>query len=148
MIEVKGDLIQLAKAGQFDVIAHGCNCQCTMGGGLAPKMAEAFGCDRFLLESYPSMDKLGDIDSEVCPNLVGGNVTVINAYTQFRPGKNLDYEALTLCLRKINHFFIGQRIGLPQIGCGIAGGDWDRVKQIIETELKDCEVTIVMYETV
>jgi hypothetical protein len=32
----------------------------------------------------------------------------------------LDYEALALCLRKINHTFKGKHVGLPQIGCGIA----------------------------
>ena len=29
--EIEGDFIQLALQGKFDVIAHGCNCQCTMG---------------------------------------------------------------------------------------------------------------------
>jgi ribonucleoside-diphosphate reductase beta chain len=38
-----GDLITLAKAGKFDVIAHGCNCHSTMGAGIAPQMAKAFG---------------------------------------------------------------------------------------------------------
>jgi O-acetyl-ADP-ribose deacetylase (regulator of RNase III) len=28
---IKGDLIQLAKDGKFDLIVHGCNCFCTMG---------------------------------------------------------------------------------------------------------------------
>lgn len=45
--EVNGDLIKLAKRGEFDVIGHGCNCFCTMGAGIAPQMAEAFDCDSF-----------------------------------------------------------------------------------------------------
>jgi len=45
--EIEGDLIVLAKEGKFDVIAHGCNCQCIMGAGLAPQMAKAFGADKF-----------------------------------------------------------------------------------------------------
>lgn len=79
---------------------------------------------------------------------------VVNSYTQYNYGKNhidgskkpLDYEALTLCMRKINHKFTGKRIGLPKIGAGLAGGDWERIKKIIKTELKDCDVTIVIYE--
>jgi O-acetyl-ADP-ribose deacetylase (regulator of RNase III) len=35
MKTVVGDLIQLALNGEFDVIIHGCNCQCVMGKGIA-----------------------------------------------------------------------------------------------------------------
>ena len=32
---LKGDLLQLALEGVFDVIVHGANCQCSMGAGIA-----------------------------------------------------------------------------------------------------------------
>jgi len=81
-------------------------------------------------------------------------IIIVNSYTQYHYGKNhadgvekpLDYEALTLCLRKINKKFSGKHIGLPQIGAGLAGGDWNRIKQIIQKELKDCYVTVVIYD--
>jgi O-acetyl-ADP-ribose deacetylase (regulator of RNase III) len=58
-----GDLITLAKSAKFDVIAHGCNCHSTMGAGIAPQMAKAFGCDRFTMELWGSdVNKLGNID--------------------------------------------------------------------------------------
>ena len=163
--EIKGDLIELAKQAEFDVIAHGCNCLSSMGAGIAPQMAKAFGADKFEMETWgPTIEKLGDIDFEtfiliekyVLPLKDYANIkndpelTVVNAYTQYHYGHKfgppLDYEALTLCLRKMNHMFKGKHIGLPQIGCGLAGGDWERVKQIIQTELKDCEVTVVIYD--
>ena len=166
--EVDGDLIKLALEGEFDVIAHGCNCFCTMGAGIAPKMAQAFGCDRFMLEgpSYRGdMNKLGSIDAQkrsidiFTPGSLTTlprtkTITVVNAYTQYGFGKNhpgvysnpIDYEALTLCMRKMNHIFKGQHIGVPQIGCGLAGGDWNIVKNIIQTELIDCNVTIVIFK--
>jgi O-acetyl-ADP-ribose deacetylase (regulator of RNase III) len=182
--EIEGDLIKLALEGNFDVIAHGCNCFCTMKRGIAPQMAKAFGCDKFEMEKYTSILKLGDIDFQTF--VLGENavwsledaknnrnepeLTVVNAYTQFNwesKNKPLDYEALTLCLRKINHTFKGKHIGLPQIGCGLAGGVWDinelpteldkqkferlygfyrDIKSIIQEELKDCNVTIVIYK--
>jgi len=37
-------------------------------------------------------------------------------------------------------------IGLPKIGAGLAGGDWNRIKEIIKTELTDCKVTVVIYD--
>jgi O-acetyl-ADP-ribose deacetylase (regulator of RNase III) len=49
-------------------------------------------------------------------------------------------------MRKINHIFKGNHIGMPKIGAGLAGGDWDRIEKIIGTALKDCQITIVNYK--
>lgn len=172
--EIYGDLIDLAKDGQFDVIVHGCNCFCTMGAGIAPRMAGAFGADKFPMEDpkYRGLyNKLGTIDykkihhapvyrdltingiTEKSADFGGCKFYVVNAYTQYGFGKNhdegtdipLDYDALTLCLRKINHNFKGLTVGLPQIGCGLAGGDWKIVKKIIKKELKDCNIVVVIF---
>lgn len=39
---VRGDLLQLALDGAFDVIVHGANCQCVMGAGIARTIRELF----------------------------------------------------------------------------------------------------------
>lgn len=171
--EVKGDLIVLALEGNFDVIAHGCNCFCNMGAGIAPQMARAFGCDKFPLEDKEyrgDHTKLGLIDFKirmlpgdlpvVATSLLVPKYTpdykplyVVNAYTQYGYGRNhkfgsekpLDYEALDSCLQRINRTFAGKKVGLPQIGCGLAGGDWKLVKEMIQTRLSDCDVTIVIF---
>ena len=79
-------------------------------------------------------------------------VFIVNAYTQYEFGKNhsngtetpVDYDAVTMVMRKINHKFKGKHIGIPYlIGCGLAGGDTGRVLGIIEEELKDMKVTLV-----
>lgn len=167
--EIKGDLIKLALDGKFDVISHGCNCFCIMGAGIAPQMATAFGASLADNEAHRLMEKLcGEgYQIELLGNIaswspytkygvteVPENLIVVNSYTQYGFGLNhpggskvpLDYAALTLCMKKINHMFKGKHIGLPQIGCGLAGGDWEKVKEIIKTELKDCKVTIVIYK--
>lgn len=151
--EVDGDLIKLAKEGMFEVIAHGCNCFCTMGAGIAPQMAKAFKADMFPKEYAiyrGDINKLGTID--YLQLVEHNNLIVVNAYTQFdmtgrREGKvDLDYEALTLCMRKMNHLFKGKHIGLPKIGSHLAGGDWNIIKNIIQAELSDCKVTVVNYK--
>ena len=153
--EIEGDLIALAKEGMFDVITHGCNCMSNMGAGIAPQMAKAFGVDQYSLESFTrkgDINKLGQIEWFI--EREGPIPFVVNSYTQFSYGKNhadgvskpLDYEALTLCMRKINHRFSGKHIGLPKIGAGLAGGDWNRIKKIIQTELKDMKVSVVIYK--
>lgn len=162
--EIKGNLIELAKQGKFDVIAHGANCKSTMGAGIAPQMAKAFGCDKFEMEKWgDDISKLGCIDYETLVlgektiwslhdyknNRNEPELTVVNAYTQYdyshKNGKPVDYEAITLCMRKMNHVFKGKHIGLPTIGCGLAGGDFKIVSEIIKKELKDCKVTVVLY---
>lgn len=167
--EVDGDLIKLALDGYFDVIGHGCNCLSSMGAGIAPQMARAFGCDKFEMELIgKSIQKLGCVDYQVM--VLGENtvwnlsdyknsldepeLVVCNLYTQYAYGRNhkdgvskpIDYEALTVCMRKMNALFTDKHIGLPRIGAGLAGGDWERIKNIIQTELSDCKVTIVNYK--
>lgn len=170
--EVEGNLITMALNGNFDVIAHGVNCMCVQGKGLAPQMVKAFGTDKYFELEVPDtkgdINKLGqieyieyyrDIEGGFYPDTFGFSeepptLIVVNAYTQYNYGKNhsdgdnkpVDYEAIALCMRKINHEFKGQHIGLPRIGCGLAGGDWDIVRGIIQTELKDCHVTVVNYK--
>ena len=46
---IDGDLLKLADEGHFDLIAHGANCFCVMGSGIAPqikaKYPEAYEAD-------------------------------------------------------------------------------------------------------
>jgi len=150
MREIDGNLITLAQAGEFDVITHGYNCFCTMGSGIAPQIKKAFPAawEYDLKTDKGDIQKLGTYSYG--QDVVKNNkfLTIINSYTQYHydaSKKPLDYEALTLCMRKINHNFKGKSIGLPLIGCGLAGGDWQRVKSIIERELSDMDVCIVHY---
>ena len=39
---LKGDLIQLALMGRFDIVIHGCNCFCSMGAGIAKTIRDNF----------------------------------------------------------------------------------------------------------
>lgn len=171
--EITGDLVKLAVNGEFDVIAHGCNCFCRQKSGLAPQMVQAFMTNN--PEYYPSetpemegeMGKLGNIEwwavnlrhygrppvpigSAVSfSDLTGKSLAVVNCYTQYDYGTSgmyLDYSALRLVLKKLNHTFKDKHIGLPQIGCGLAGGDWGVVRNMITENLKDCDVTIVIYK--
>jgi len=151
MKEIKGNLITLAQQGEFDIIAHGCNCFCRMRSGIAPQIAKAFPEAEEADNKTVSGDitKLGNYSIGINELGSRGYLYVLNIYSQYEYNastKPLDYEALTLALRKINHNFIKYTIGLPLIGCGLAGGEWGRVKKIIETELNNIDVTIVHYE--
>lgn len=161
--EVPGDLIEMALDGKFDVVVHGCNCRSRMENGVASQLAKVFGCDLFDMELRgPSVEKLGNIDHQVVhlnedvtwKNRAGirKNLVVVNAYTQDNYGANhpdgsyepFDYEAFVVCMRKVNIIFSGKKVGMPKIGSGLAGGDWKRIRLIVQDELRNCDVTVVI----
>ena len=85
MKDIEGDLLQLALAGHFDVIVHGCNCQCIMGTGIAKaiklQFPQAFAADQATATGDRS--KLGSYSSALAHNALGQPFTVVNAYTQW-----------------------------------------------------------------
>ena len=142
---VDGDLIKLAKEGKFGVIGHGCNCFLNMGAGIAKSIKqefpEAYSADRTTRKG--DHKKLGTASFADY-----GDLVVLNLYTQFDygPGLRADYNAIRDCMKWIKKRYSGKRIGLPMIGCGFAGGDWEMVSHIIENELGDENVTIVKFK--
>jgi len=143
MKEVKGNLIELAKNGEFDVIVHGCNCFCKMGAGLAKQIRanfpEAYKVDQQTKRG--DYDKLGTCSVADC-----GCVVVVNAYTQFgyaSYGRSVDYDAIRSCMKWIVKTYLDKKIGLPKIGAGLGGGDWNIIKKILEEEMGGMDVTVV-----
>lgn len=153
MRQVEGDLIELAKGGAFDVIVHGCNTMHTMGGGLAGQVKrhfpEAVAAD--LATPYGDAAKLGTCSVGIVELAGGRRLAVVNAYTQLAPSTgepgriDVDYEAVRRAMAWIKANHGGRRIGLPQIGAGLAGGDWGRIERIIADELGGEDVTIVIF---
>ena len=144
-----GDLIALAKAGEFDVIVHGCNCQCAMDAGIAKQIKAEFPAAYAADCAMPkSAEKLGQISTAQI-DCNGHALTVVNAYTQTHwcgSGVLADYEAIRLAMRRIKTQFSGRRIAYPKIGAGLARGDWARIAQIIDEELAGETHTLVLYQ--
>lgn len=148
--EVEGNLITLFQNGEFDVIIHGANCHNIMGAGIAKTIAETYPIalqrDKEFILPVGNMERLGNFSRAVMKDKDNNPKWILNAYTQYNPGRNLDYNALELVLKKINFTFSPEKIGLPLIGCGIAGGNWNVVKKIIQRQMKGCDVTIVHFK--
>jgi O-acetyl-ADP-ribose deacetylase (regulator of RNase III) len=146
---IEGDLLRLAQAGEFDVIVHGCNCQCAMGAGIAKfikaSFPEAYEADRATPKGERS--KMGSISTAT---VVRGDTTfvVVNGYTQFHyrgHGLKVDYDAIRAVFGHVQVGFSGKRIGYPKIGAGLGGGDWDRIATIIDEELDGEDHTLVVF---
>lgn len=149
MITIKGDLIDLARNGQFDVIVHGCNCFCTMGAGIARQIRDTFPQAHVAdLETVSGdINKLGNYSSALVQSS-GRQLTVINGYTQYQyagTGILADYGAIETLFKQIKKFFPNKRIGYPKIGAGLAGGDWEKISQIIDRSLTGETHTLVEY---
>lgn len=148
--EIVGNLITLAETGQFDVICHGCNTFHKMNSGIAPQIKNQWpeAYQRDLETPYGDKNKLGTISyTKNIPSL-----TVVNCYTQHNYGKDVkvyaDYDAIEKSLTEVKTLFKGKKIGLPKIGAGLARGDWNIIKNIIEKTFcdQDDDVTIVIFE--
>lgn len=157
---VQGDLIKLAKQGHFQVIIQGNNCFAIQGAGIAPQIAKAFGGEDDLVRQvdrdFPipigSKERLGNYSY-----LQTDEVLVINAYTQHstggrRAGKpDVSYDAIREVFEKLNtditsHLGKNATVGIPLIGCGLAGGNWEVVETLIDEVTPDLNIILVKYQ--
>ena len=154
---IEGDLIKLALEGRYDAIAHGCNIYCTMGSGIAPQIAEAFPEAREADNSTKAGDitKLGTITN--CSSGIANEerIVVYNLYTQAEFGAaanglhNVNYHAVANCFTELNRRLkdcSGFKIGIPQIGAGLAKGHWQAIETIINLVTPDLDIELVMYK--
>jgi hypothetical protein len=60
----------------------------------------------------------------------------------------IDYDALRKAFKEIKKQFGGQNLkfGIPQIGAGLALGDWNVIAKIIDEEMEGENVTLVLFE--
>lgn len=146
---VKGDLIKEAR--KYDAIVHGCNCFHMMGAGIAIAVATTFPEAVKADKATPiTKDKLGTFSyTEVIDSTTRQSLFVINAYTQYYPGKHAKLDAIRNAFQKINDFLKGigkTSVGIPLIGCGIGGLKWSDVEAAINEVTPDLQITLVIYE--
>lgn len=167
---IKGDLIKLAEQGKFDVIIQGCNCFHKMRSGLAKQLADRYPIveetDR--QTEYGDRNKLGTSSQVIVKSPTTNHLFIVkNVYTQYywSHGKDVfEYDAFQRFLNYTTELIIQSyspkegfvipkkrvRYGFPQIGAGLAGGDWSRISKMIEKFSEDvsdyADVTVVIYQ--
>ena len=151
---VQGDLLGMALEGKFDIIIHGCNCHNLMHGGIANQIRvafpEAYEADCETVRGDKS--KLGLFTSALIVRNEKGHLvqfTVVNAYTQYNTSRGQDvfeYEAFRHALRLVaRKYGTNVRIGLPEIGMGLARGDRTRIMAILEEVAQTMDITLVVF---
>ena len=146
---ITGNLIELAENGEFDVIVHGCNCECIMGGGIAKQIRKAFPTANDADRRTKACDsrKIGSLSFVKVDTKNSKRLVIVNGYTQLLAGGQVNYDAVRDVMKQVKQNFYGQRIGYPMIGSGLAGGEWDRIREIIDEELIDENHTLVQLPT-
>lgn len=137
---VHGNAVAALQRGDIDILGHQVNLRGVMGAGIARQIKgafpPAFALYREAIDQHAL--SLGDVQLlQVGPSRWIANIAGQNGIG-WRVGPQTDYAALKCAFGKLAELTEGTtlRIGLPYgIGCGLAGGDWDIVSQIIAERL-------------
>ena len=136
--EVKGDLLEAPQL----VLAHQANCQGVMDAGLAKQIRKRWPS---VYEEYRRSCEILGLGRVVFVDT--GDHWIANMLAQYDFGRGrrfTDYEAFASCCTKLVQFLKCRdltEIAFPKcVGCGLAGGNWNVIKAIIESELGEFEV--------
>tara|TARA_Y100001934_G_C12046043_1_gene628443 strand:- start:214 stop:750 length:537 start_codon:yes stop_codon:yes gene_type:complete len=138
-------------------IAHSCNTRNIMGGGIAKQIKsrypQAWEADCKATEEQSNM--LGSFSKATIKTMTflpDGEGTIYNLYTQADIGsheKQVDYEYFWRALKNMQEDLVStqsetgqpQVLGLPHgISCGLAGGSWNIILEMINDVFLDSSV--------
>lgn len=151
------------------IIVHGVNCQGTMGAGFAKLVKEKYPSafndyakyvkdHSYVPHEAASNTLLGQICvSNVSPSKIKGHLQsyVIHAFTQEHYGRKaktryVSYDAIDDAMKNIASWYKdlndSTTIGMPMIGSGFGGGDWDTIEAIIKHRLNT--ISVLVYDPI
>ncbi len=148
---IKGDATRPVGDG-LKMIVHICNDVGAWGAGFVLALSRQWAAPEICYRNWKRgiVDtnvpfELGQIqnvrverDIWVC-NLIGQHGLMFDGETP-----PIRYDAVRIGLRRLNGdaLALGASIHMPRIGCGLAGGTWDRIEPIIQQELPNLNVTV------
>ena len=132
--------------GNYPIFCHQVNCKGVMGAGLAKQIRNEYPevYHEYKYKCGNGDAKVGDIqlietmDDRICVNMFA-------QYSYGRDGCYTNYDAFMNCLLKLEKFLFSpggllkmdlvenKVVAFPMyIGCGLAGGNWDKIKGLIQ----------------
>jgi O-acetyl-ADP-ribose deacetylase (regulator of RNase III) len=146
---IKGDATQPQCDG-IAIIAHICNNENKWGKGFVLAISKKWIDVKLDYHEWAKTEsfqlgniKLVKIDG-VEPDIFVANMIAQNGIYPKNNIPPIRYEALESCLTKLAIIAKEKNasIHMPRIGCGLAGGEWNKVESIINKCLHDIPVTI------
>lgn len=143
-----GSAVVTANSQEPTIIAHVTNDLGRMGAGFAGQLARRHPRVRSTFMRDPGSRLLGHVGFvRVAPGLEVANMTAQHGVRR-RPGDPcaLRYGPLRVCLDAVaaRAKRMEARVVMPRIGAGLAGGDWEKIKPIIDASMKG--IPCVVYE--
>ena len=147
---VKGDATEMR--GGRGIIAHVCNNAGGWGAGFVLAVSHRWAAPEKLYRDWARSGyhdgsgpfELGRV--QLVPVGLGAYVANMVAQDGFRENGRipLQYDSLEKCLSIVQSLAMGAstHVQMPRIGCGLAGGTWDKVGPIVERTLDGVEVYV------
>lgn len=157
---LKGDVTVPQCAGT-KIIAHMCNNMGGWGKGFVLAISKRWKQPEDLYRKWHKTkfyhDGLGSDDNFCLGNIqlvpIDKYIFVANMIAQqgMKTGSNgppIRYDALETCLSKLSEMAldIQASVHMPRIGCGLAGGKWEKVEPIIQKTLNNVNVNVYVYD--
>jgi len=150
------------------LICHVCNDKGAWGAGFVLALSDKWTnpeiayrdwrkgrIDRIVQENYDKVFALGNVQFIPVSLIQGKEIWVANMIAQQGYRKQhlntktyLQYDMLNIALIKSFKFATakGLTIHMPRIGCGLAGGDWNKIEPLIETHSHDSGIDVYVYD--
>lgn len=145
LIEKQGDLFQLPNDY---ILMHCISADFAMGAGIATKFRD-MGIKDFLKKALPNYEQEWDDGTCLSTNI---QRQVLNLVTKRHYWEKPTYNSLQAALYSAYAHIDGiaqckkiVKIGMPRIGCGLDGLDWDKVRPMIIDifdDLDNVEITV------
>lgn len=131
------------------IIVHICNNSNKWGAGFVLSVSSRWKAPELAYRSL-SAHTLGVVQFvEVASDIIVANMIAQHGIGRGPDGSiPLRYDALAKCLIEVGKRALEYKasVHMPRIGCGLAGGTWDKVKPLIEMGLCAFEVPVFVYD--
>lgn len=150
-----GNILKNVKRG---LILHQVNCLGVMGGGIALGIRQMYPAAymQYLAKYLDEGWTLGE--SQFVPVSLNKDETKVDLYIGNLAGQKeigskdgkcpTDYHALTICLDDALDFANRHQLEVHtvKIGCGLGGGDWSKVEEILEELCEDYGINVTVWD--
>ncbi len=147
---VTGDATQPIGDGPM-LIAHVCNDVGAWGRGFVLAISKRWPQPEVAFRKSWQMEasRLGDVQL----SNVGGSLYVVSMIAQHKLRSRgnpvpLSYADLARCLGRVEELaaLLHASVHMPRIGCGLAGGTWDKIESLIQKHLCGAGIAVTVYD--
>jgi len=150
---LQGDATQPLDTGdKIRVIAHSCNDDGVWGGGVGFALSRRWAAPKEAYRLWYREQRGFELGAIQLRHVEPG-ISVCNMIAQHGGGAKggvspIHHEALAMCLRSLGDLLHDHSasVHMPRIGCGLAGGTWDKVEPLIQEHLCDQGSNVYVYD--